>query len=247
MDTRPLGLSSIERMGRMNKVLYFVSGLVLGAAGGTAVTYYVVNAQRDEELEEYSEHCEERIERFRKKYTNEEIDQIDEALGQKLRTTNDPEEEKIENNEGVKKYHVRTKESAYGSNRVFVSNQDEKTRQIVKEEIDKTVKDSKLIEDIDEDEFVTEKEGYDKHTIDILLGDDQDIVGFWGYQTDNEMFIEDKYGKDLKALVGLDQNDYDYLLNEADTENEIGTIYTRNNELMVDFEIVIHDMREEDK
>lgn len=231
----------------MNKALYFVLGLITGAAGGTAVTYYVVNAKRDEELEEYSEHCEERIERFRKKYSDEElVEKIDEDLGKKL--TNDPEEEKIINNEGVKKYHVRpASESRYGENRVFVNNQDEKTRQIVKEEINKIVKDSKLIEDIDEDEFATEKEGYDKHTIDILLGDDQDIVGFWGYQTDNEMFVDDKYGKDLKTLVGLDQNDYDYLLNETENDNEIGTIYARNNELMVDFEIVIHDMREEDK
>lgn len=233
----------------MNKLLYFVSGLVLGAAGGTAVTYYVVNAKRDEELEEYSEHCEERIEKYRKKYSSEElVDKIDEALGQKL--TNDPEEEKIINNEGVKKYHVRpTSESKYGENRVFTTNQSDKERKAVKKEIDKSVeeKDRKLIEDIDEDTYLNDFEPYTRHTIDVLLGDDADIVGFWGYQTDNEMFVEDKYGKDLKELVGISKSDYDYLLGQVDDEDGVGHIYIRNNEIMVDFEVVIRDMREEDK
>lgn len=232
----------------MNKLLYFVSGLVLGAAGGTAVTYYVVNAKRDEELEEYSEHCEERIEKFRKKYSGEEEQEAKREEPAVL--TNDPEEEKIINNEGVKKYHVRpASESKYGENRVFTTNQSDKERKTVKEEIDKSVKekDSKLIEDIDEYTYLNDFEPYTRNTIDVLLGDDADIVGFWGYQTDNEMFVEDKYGKDLSELVGIGKSDYDYLLGQVDDEDGVGHIYIRNNEIMVDFEVVIRDMREEDK
>jgi len=232
----------------MNKALYFVSGLVLGAAGGTAVTYYIVNAKRDEELEEYGEHCEERIEKYRKKYSGEEEQEAKREEPAVL--TNDPEEEKIINNEGVKKYHVRpASESKYGENRVFTTNQSDKERKAVKKEIDKSVeeKDSKLIEDIDEDEYFNDFEPYARHVIDVLLGDDADIVGFWGYQTDNEMFVEDKYGKDLKELVGIGKSDYDYLLGQVDDEDGVGHIYIRNNEIMVDFEVVIRDMREEDK
>jgi hypothetical protein len=234
----------------MNKALYFVSGLVLGAAGGTAVTYYVVNAKRDEELEEYGEHCEERIEKYRKKYSGEESADNEEKDDSAERHCQDPEEEKIINNEGVKKYHVRpTSESKYGENRVFTTNQSDKERKTVKKEIDKSVeeKDSKLIEDIDEDMYLNDFEPYTRHTIDVLLGDDADIVGFWGYQTDNEMFVEDKYGKDLKGLVGISKSDYDYLLGQVDDEDGVGHIYIRNNEIMVDFEVVIRDMREEDK
>lgn len=232
----------------MNKAIIFVSGIILGAAGGSAVTYYMVNAKRDEELEEYSEHCQERIEKFRKKYEKEDIDKIDEGLGQKL--TNDPEEEKIINNEGVKKYHVRpATESKYGENRVFTTAQSDKDRKDIKKEINKSVKekDSKLIEDIDEETYLNDEEPYTRHVVDVLLGDDLDIVGFWGYQTDNEMFIEDKYGKDLEELLGIVKEHYGYLISQVDEDDGIGHIYVRNNEIMIDFEVVIHDMREDDK
>jgi len=231
----------------MNKPLYFVLGLIAGAAGGTAVTYYVVNAKRDEELEEYSEHCEERIEKFRRKYSGEEEEkEVKDDTTE--RHCQDPEEEKIENNEGVKKYHVRPSvESKYGENHIFASEQPKKEKKEIIDQINKSEKESKLIEDIEEEEYLNDNETYDHHVIDILLGDDADIVGFWGYQTDNEMFIEDKYGKDLKKLIGISGSDYDYLLGQVDEDDEVGHIYIRNNEIMVDFEVVIHDMREEDK
>ena len=52
----------------MNKsIITGVLGFILGAAGGSAVTYYIVNEQRDEEMDAYAEHTEKRIERLRKK------------------------------------------------------------------------------------------------------------------------------------------------------------------------------------
>ena len=227
----------------MNKGIIFGFGTLFGAGVGSVTTYFLTKEyfkqQAAEEIEAYAEHAEERIERIRLEHEDEKtMKEMVEDVEEKL--TNDPEEDVINHNEGVKKYHHNNGiSSKYGENNVFSTS----TPQPKKE---KEVK--KQIEDIDEDEFMNEANGdYAKETIDVLLGDDQDVVGFWGYQTDNEDFVERIFKMDLKDLVGLDKEDYDYMLNETDNDEGIGTLYIRNNSIMKDFEVIIHDEREEDK
>lgn len=218
----------------MNKsIITGVLGFILGAAGGSAVTYYIVNEQRDEEMDAYAEHCEKRIEKLRNK--TKLIEEIDEGLGKKLTDEQNPEDDKINQNKGVKKYHHSDGiSSKYGTNHIFETQQDKKINK-------------KLISEIEEEEYMNNESEYSKEVIDVLLGDDQDIVGFWGYQTDNEMFVDQKFGSELKDLIGSTYYDFDYLLNLADEEDGVGSLYIRNDSLMTEFEVIIHDLREEDK
>lgn len=228
-----------------NKVLYFVFGLLTGGAAGSAATYFLVKEkfalENEEDMENYSEHCEERIERYK-----EEIEDLKSKLGVIKdpvgKVADDPEEAKIARNEGVKKYHHDNGlGSKYGENRVF-----EKIEDRPKEE-KKEIKDSKLISDIDEDEFMNQENGYEKQTIDVFLGDDQYMCGVWGYQTDNEDDVDRKWGKELPELIGT-AHTYDELLSYCkDSEDGIGLAFVRNDEMMIDFELVIHDNREDDK
>lgn len=225
----------------MNKGIIFGFGTLFGAGIGSIATYFLTKEyfeqQAAEEIEAYAEHAEERIERIRLEHEGEKkMREMVEDAEEKL--TNDPEEDVINHNEGVKKYHHNNGiSSKYGENNVFSTPQPKKEKEV-----------KPLIEDIDEDTFMDEDhDKYDKETIDVLLGDDQDVIGFWGYQTDNEDFVERIFGRDLKDLVGLDKEDYDYMLNETDNEEGIGTLYIRNNSIMKDFEVIIHDEREDDK
>lgn len=217
----------------MNKsIITGVFGFILGAAGGSAVTYYIVNEKRDEEMMEYSDHCEERIRRLKKK--NKELEEISEPVEPQIEE-GDNENDKINQNKGVKKYHHSDGiSSKYGENHIFETKEKPKVNK-------------KLINEIDEEEFMNNENDYSKEVIDILLGDDQDIVGFWGYGTDNETFVDQKFNTSLKDLIGDTYYDYDYLLNLADEEDGIGNLYIRNNSLMTEFELIIHDLREEDK
>lgn len=246
-----LGLSftspkTFSKEERMNKTATFTLGAVLGAIGGSIGTYFIVKEmfaqQASEEIERYAEHCEERIERFRLEYVGANIDDVEDTSEEKL--TDDPDEEVINKNEGVKKYHHRPDSiSSYGTNNIFERIQSEKDRS----EIKKQIKDSKLISDIDEDEWMNEENGYDKQTLDIFLGDDKDIFGIWGYQTDNEDDADRKFGKPTQELIGS-AHTYEELLSYCEeSEDGIGVTYVRNDELKIDFELVIHDAREDDK
>ena len=229
----------------MNKsALYFVAGLITGGAAGATATYFLVKekfaAENDEDMEAYSEHCEERIAKYREE--NEElkkkIDLVKSDPNGEI-FLRDPDEEKIAHNEGVKKYHHDNGlSSKYGENHIFEKIEDKPEK---KEE-----KDSKLINDIDEDEFMNEGNGYEKQTIDVFLGDDKYMCGVWGYQTDNEDDVDRKWGKPLEDLIGR-AHTYDELLTYCDgKEDGIGLAWVKNDEMKIDFELVIHDNREED-
>lgn len=220
-----------------NKGIIFAIGALIGAAGGAITTYYIVheNAENraDEEIDRYSEYCEERIEKYRLESKGEKMLEEIEAEAKE-----DPDEEKISHNEGVKKYHHSNGlESAYGAKLVF--NKDQKE--------EKKTEDSKLISEINEDDFLNDDGKYDKQTIDVCLGDDADIVGFWGYETDNEEFVDKKFGKTVEQLTGMN---FEQLLNCVDDDDEegkgVGVLYLRNDEIMTDFEFIIHDYREDD-
>ena len=222
----------------MNKsVLYFTIGLVTGAAAGATTTYFLTKEkfaqQAEEEIEAYADHCEKRIERIRavEDYKKTEIKENENIL--------DPEEEKIASNEGVKKYHHDNGlSSKYGENHVFEK---------IADKPEEKEKDSKLINDIDEDEFMNEGNGYEKQTIDVFLGDDKYMCGVWGYQTDNEDDVDRKWGKPLEDLIGRSHT-YEELLTYCEkSEDGIGLAWVKNDEMMIDFELVIHDDREDDK
>ncbi len=223
------------------KVLYFVAGLITGASAGSVATYFLVKEkfeiEKEEDMENYHEHCEERIARYK-----EENEELKKHLGVIKDPTpklpEDPEQAKIERNEGVKKYHHDNGlSSKYGDNHVF-----EKIADKPEEE-----KDSKLINDIDEDEFMNQENGYEKQTIDVFLGDDKYMCGVWGYGTDNEDDVDRKWGKELPQLIG-ESHTYEELLTYCEkSEDGIGLAFVRNDEMMIEFELVIHDDREDDK
>ena len=228
----------------MNKsILYLAIGLITGAAAGATTTYFITKekfaAANDEDMENYAQHCEERIARYKEE--NEELKRhlgiVKEGPNQSP-ILHDPEEEKIAHNEGVKKYHHDNGlSSKYGDNHVF-----EKIADKPEEE-----KDSKLINDIDEDEFMNQENGYEKQTIDVFLGDDKYMCGVWGYGTDNEDDADRKWGKPLEDLIGR-AHTYEELLTYCEkAEDGIGLAFIRNEEMMIDFELVIHDDREDDK
>lgn len=222
-------------------ILYFALGLLTGAAAGGTATYFLtkdkIQADAEEDMENYADHCDARIEKYK-----EEIKDLKEKLGlikdPTVKPASDPEEEKIAHNEGVKKYHHDNGlSSKYGDNHVF-----EKIADKPEEE-----KDSKLINDIDEDEFMNQENGYEKQTIDVFLGDDKYMCGVWGYGTDNEDDADRKWGKELPQLIG-ESHTYEELLTYCEnSEDGIGVAYVRNDEMMIDFELVIHDDREDDK
>ena len=231
----------------MKKGIIFGLGTLFGAGIGSCVTYVVVKKteamRADEMIERYSEHAEERIQKIKDKYQDDLVGDLD---GDTL-DDSDEEDERIVKNEGVKKYHHQNGlESAYGSNRIFGTRQSEKEKSEVKKQIEKSVEESKLIEEIDEETYINgQKEQYDKYAVDVCLGDDADIVGIWGYKTDNECFVEDKWEKNIEEL--LNYRSYEELLDMVDPDSGIGTLYLRNGELMIDFEFILHDYREDDK
>lgn len=227
----------------MNKnILYFGIGAILGAASGSTATYFIVKeklaAEAEDEISAYAEHCEERIKKIRETHkTTQEFDEAEEE-----KKTNDPEEAKIANNEGVKRYHHDNGlNSKYGENRIFNS---DKLKPMISNYEEK--KDSKLINDINEEEFMNEENGYEKQTIDVFLGDDKDMFGVWGYQTDNEDDVDRKWGKPLEDLIGRSHT-YEELLSYCKEDDGIGLAWVKNDEMKIDFELVIHDSREDDK
>ena len=229
----------------MNKGVIFGLGVLVGAAGGSVTTYFLtkekIEAEASDEIEAYAEHCEERIAKLRTKYLNEHKKAVFKNGGEL-----DPEEEKIESNEGVKKYHHNDGiSSKYGDNNIFEKAQSLKERAEIKKENETQAEDSKLINEITEDEFLNEDDVYEKYTVDVLLGDDKDIVGIWGYGTDNETFADQKFGMPIEEL--LNGMPYEELLTYAENPDGVGALYLRNDELNTDFEFLIKDQREEDR
>lgn len=221
----------------MDKSLYFALGTLVGAGAGSVATYLLVKDHfeqiADDEIERYAEHCEERIARLTEGDDDEEEEELKEPEpeGRDL----DPEEEVINSNAGVKKYHHQLDSiSSYGANNIFVK------------EVNKP-RDSKLINDIDEDEWMNNENGYEKQTLDVFLGDDEYMCGIWGYGTDNEEDAEKKWNRNLGELIGSGHTYEELLTYCEDSEDGIGLAYVKNDELMIDFELVIHDNREDDK
>lgn len=217
-----------------NKGIIFAIGALIGAAGGSVGTYFLVKgrfeAERDEAIEEYAEHAEKRLEALRERFegiSEAEREENDPEVMDE--TDEDPDERKINNNEGVKKYHHYDGDQLpeYASKRVFKKYEEKPVK-----------KESKLVNEISAEEFEQENEDYTKQTLDILLRLDDSYEALWGYQTDNQTTCKAKFGKDLEEMFGTEI--IEQLLDATPVDGDIGVLYFRNDELMTDFELVLH-------
>lgn len=214
--------------------LYFLLGTFVGALGGSSLTYFFIKgrfeAERDEAIEEYAEHAEKRLERQIEALKGQSEEDVEEKPEPEAE---DPDERKINNNEGVKKYHHYDGDQLpeYASKRVF-KKYEEKPK----------VKESKLVNEISAEEFEQENEDYTKQTLDILLRSDDSYDALWGYQTDNQITCKVKFGKDLEEMFGTEI--IEQLLDATPADEGIGILYFRNDELMTDFELVLHSDEE---
>ena len=222
-----------------NTAIGFVVGLLTGAAGGSVATYYIYKRFRDEDEEIREEdmriYYEEREKRKLEEKGKVKSEKLPEETNDQNSTVSE-DREKINSNEGVKKYHHDNGlESAYGSARIF----GEDAKPIKKKE-------SKLINEISEQEFLNNENGYQKQTVDIFMSDDDEtpeIFGIWAYETDNEEPVDKRFGKTTSELIG--NRTYDELASYCDDEEGLGQLYLKNDELKIDFEFIIHLDKEE--
>lgn len=218
----------------MNKTAIFILGVVLGGAAGAAATYYIsknkFESDKDEEIAEMEEYYEER---YQKKLNSLNHPKTIKTVPDEVEGTDKDlrEDEKVTNNEGVKKYHHDNGlESAYGSTRIFGEDAKPKVK-----------KESKLINEISEQEFLNAENGYDKQTVDVFVSmDDEEpeIVGIWAYETDNEEPVDKRFNKSIEQL--LNGRTYDDLCAYVEEGEDIGQLYLKNDELKIDFEFVVH-------
>ena len=221
----------------MNKSIVFILGTAFGAIAGSISTYYIVRdikeKEKDEELNDMDDYYQAKIQLLKNPTKDEHIEISQDK-------TNDSDREKINSNEGVKKYHHDNGlESAYGAARIF----GEDAKPVKKEK-------KSVIHEISEQEFLNVENGYTKQTVDIFMSNDDEepeIIGIWAYNTDNEETVDKRFGKPTNEL--LNGRSYDDLLKYCvdvsddgdEVEESIGTLYLKNEELKTDFEFVIHN------
>lgn len=220
----------------MNKTVTFVLGLLTGAAAGSTATYFlvkrIIEEKAAEEIEAYAEHCEERIKRILDKNEEEEEEEFEDPDSEE-----DPE---IKNNEGVKKYHHYTGPLSSDGDRVFKD--EKKEKEVTKEEVIKKWADedsANHISEVTEEEYLNaddDENDYHRETIDYFFYGDSEVA-YWGYNTDNQGTVEQKFGKPLKDLIG---NAHKWLIDYTG-EDGIGAAYFKNDDLGIIFEIIVHD------
>lgn len=219
----------------MNKTITFVLGLLTGAAAGSLATYILVRdriqQEAADEIEEYAEHCEARIEYLKK--TFEEAEEFE----KKVEEESEPQiDEEVKNNEGVKKYHHYNGPMSSSGERVFKD--EKKEKEVTKEEVAKKFShdDAFLgVSEATEEDFLKDDE-YRKETIDYFFHGDREEA-YWAYNTDNQTVVEAKFGKPLKDLIG---HAHAWLVDFTD-ETGVGAAYFKNDNLMTVFEVIVHD------
>lgn len=218
----------------MNKSLYFVIGTILGAAGGSIGTYFLVKgrfkAESDKAIEEYAEHAESRIEAIRERYEDTLTEDMDEEESEPENNDEDADERKINNNEGVKKYHHYDGQELpeYAAKRVF--------KKVVTKEEEMAKKENSEIVELSEQEYLDF--AGEKQTIDALFRYEGDKVEeLWGYQTDNQTTCQARFGKGFIDLVGIDGED---MLDWFEPDEGVAVRYFLNKEMATAFEVVVH-------
>lgn len=231
----------------MNKALIFFAGLFVGGAAGASATYLILHdrlvADAQDEIERYAEHCEERIASIRAKYAGEQPDTAP-VEDEDEEDPDDRDEALIRRNKGVKLYHHTSEYMGSNDtvNSIFEKDkvEEKKVNEELKKEVDagveKLLAETPHISEITQEEYDNDGE-YEKESIEYFFDGDSDRA-YWGYGTDNQTTVEARFGNPLSFLIGASSrwlNDY------ADKESGYGEAYFRNNELMTDFEIVVHD------
>ena len=222
----------------MNKSLCFVLGTLFGAGAGSAATYIltkrIVEDRAAEEIEDYADH------RNKREYAlKEEISDLKRQLGvinekelqPHVAEPTDDEDSRINSNEGVKKYHHYEGSDLpeYASKRIF--------KKTTKEE-EMAKKEVKHVSEITEAQFMDSD--YEKQTIDVLFHYNDGkgkIDEIWGYQTDNETTCQDRFGKGLIDLIGIDGED---MLDWVEVDEGTAVKYFFNDDMKTGFEVVIH-------
>lgn len=220
----------------MNKGIIFVLGVVTGAIAGGVGTYFMVKdhyiSETADIIDEYAQHCEERIEEMKLKYCGDACLEETEKNPKECISAVEHGEEAITNNEGVKKYHHSVKHT----DSLNVPIKEEKTNVTEGEKAIKLeeqgVPRKNQVYEITEDQYCLEAQMYDKVNLEYYCEDDMLMC------VDPEEMAETHYNIGREELIGdswrLGQ---DYIPDGADC----GSIFVRNDSMSMDFEIVVYD------
>ena len=212
----------------MNKGIIFLLGFVAGAIGGGTATYFVVKDKIENDaaeiIEEYAQHCEDRIAKYSQQDNSEEVSEPE----------IEEESDEISRNEGVKKYHSgNVPETLNGVSNLYKKEIDKVTegeKALAEEKAGKVIENKPYV--ISEEQFSHEAEAYDKVTLEYYCEDDMLMV------VEPEEQAEVAYNVGREELIGdcwrLGQ---DWIEEGKDA----GAVYVRNDNMSIDFEVIVYD------
>ena len=210
----------------MNKGIIFGIGFIVGAISGGVGTYFIYKDKLANEaadiIDQYAEHCDEKI---RALLDNDEEEEETEDVSDESNIDQD-----IQNNEGVKKYHKDLKLSTENPYKEEVNKVTEGEKALAEEKAGKIIKNKPY--QIDEEQFIKEAQSYDKVTLEYFCGNDTLIV------SDNEEIAEVAYNVGREELIGeVWRLGQDYI----PEGKEDGVVYVRNDNMSIDFEVIVYD------
>ena len=212
----------------MNKSIIFGIGFVVGAISGGVGTYFLTKDKIENDaadiIDQYAEHCRERIASLTGQKENDE-EETEDADESESSVSSD-----IQNNEGVKKYHKDLNLSTANPYKEEVKNVTEGEKALAEEKAGKIIKNKPY--QIDEEQFIKEAQAYDKVTLEYYCQDDTLMVA------DPEEVAEVAYNVGREELIGeiwrLGQD-------HIPEGKEDGVVYVRNDNMSIDFEIIVYD------
>lgn len=209
----------------MNKSIIFLLGVVAGAIGGSTATYFLVKDKIENEaaeiIEEYAQHCEDRISKFSQREESEEVSE------------EEPEpviENELDKNEGVKKYHRDLGGETVNTYKKEIEKVTEGEKALVAEKEGKIIVNKPY--EITEDQYSLEAQQYDKITLEYYCGDDMLMM------CDPEEMAEQHFNVGREELIGeVWRLGQDYIPEGKDA----GAVYVRNDNMSIDFEVIVYD------
>lgn len=206
----------------MDKSIIFLLGVVAGAIGGSTATYFIVKDKIENEaaeiIEQYAQHCEDRISKFSREEDSEEVSESE---------VEEPDNE-LDKNEGVKKYHKDlTSENTYKKEIEKVT---EGEKALVAEKEGKIVVNKPY--EITEEQYSLEAQQYDKITLEYYCEDDMLMC------TEPEEMAETFFNVGREELIGeVWRLGQDWIPEGKDA----GAVYVRNDNMSIDFEVIVYD------
>ena len=206
----------------MDKSIIFLLGLVAGAIGGSTATYFIVKDKIENEaaeiIEQYAQHCEDRISKFSQGEDSEEASEseVEES------------DNELDKNEGVKKYHKDlASENTYKKEIEKVT---EGEKALVAEKEGKIVVNKPY--EITEEQYSLEAQQYDKITLEYYCEDDMLMC------TEPEEMAETFFNVGREELIGeVWRLGQDWIPEGKDA----GAVYVRNDNMSIDFEVIVYD------